>query len=247
MIITCKVCNGSGRICNPVFQMINTVCSACKGAGEFEIEAPPDKLVTCKFCNGNGKTYTNMSNLMINVMNTCPACKGLGVMLRPTVFLESPSQNQIEATPAPRLSNYDYDVTVSFAGEDRAIVEEYCNILLSKGLKVFYDKNEQVALWGKNLYDQLDDIYRKQALFCVQFISENYAKKVWTNHERQSAQARALEENREYVLPVRLDDTEIPGLTKTIGYIDLKTTSIDELAEMTILKVSDIKNLKFHI
>lgn len=142
----------------------------------------------------------------------------------------------------PRLSHYDFDIAVSFAGEDREIVQPYCNLLSSSGLRVFYDRYEQVGLWGANLYDKLDEVYRTKAQFCVIFISTYYATKVWTNHERKSAQARALQENREYVLPVRLDDTEIPGIPATIGYIDLREISVERLAEMTIQKIEQLKH-----
>ena len=69
------------------------------------------------------------------------------------------------------------------------------------------------------------------------FISEHYAKKRWTNHERKSAQARAFNENREYILPVRLDDTAIPGIRETIGYIDLRHTTIEDTAALAVKKV----------
>ena len=135
------------------------------------------------------------------------------------------------------MSKYEYDVAVSFAGEDREIVYEYCDKLTSNRLNVFYDAYEQVDLWGENLYDKLDEIYRTSARFCVLFISKHYAVKVWTNHERKAAQARALQENRAYILPVKLDDTEIPGIPSTIGYVDLRKVTIENLVDMTIEKV----------
>lgn len=125
-----------------------------------------------------------------------------------------------------------YDVALSFAGEQRRYVEETARVLRDRGIKVFYDDYENVSLWGKDLYSHLDYIYREASRYCVIFISGDYATKVWTNHERQSAQARALEENAEYVLPVRFDDTKIPGLRPTVGYLDLSTLSPTELAEM---------------
>jgi hypothetical protein len=67
-------------------------------------------------------------------------------------------------------------------------------------------------LFGKNLYTHLSDVYQNQARYCVMFLSKHYAKKAWTNHEREAAQARAFREHEEYILPVRLDDTEIPGM-----------------------------------
>ena len=132
---------------------------------------------------------------------------------------------------------FEYDVALSFAGENRAYVADIAGRLRDKGVRVFFDEYEQATLWGKNLYDHLDHVYRRAARYCVLFISKHYADKVWTNHERQSAQARALEENREYVLPVRFDDTEIPGLRSTIGYIDAQQTTRDRLVELILQKL----------
>jgi hypothetical protein len=132
---------------------------------------------------------------------------------------------------------YDYDVALSFAGEDRVYVEEVANILHALGGKVFYDRYEETELWGKDLYTHLDDVYQHKAKFCVMFISKHYAEKLWTNHERQSAQMRALASKQEYILPVRFDDTEIPGDRKTIAYIDLKQKTPTELAYLIAKKV----------
>lgn len=151
------------------------------------------------------------------------------------------TKEEKSVTERPPLSQYDYDIAVSFAGEDREIVEQYCEILRSEKLRVFYDKYEQVDLWGKDLYERLDNVYRNKAVYCVIFISKSYAGKVWTTHERKSAQARALQENREYILPVRLDDTEIPGILPTIAHIDLRHISVEKLAEMTIQKLKQLK------
>ena len=117
--------------------------------------------------------------------------------------------------------DYEYDVALSFAGEDRNYVEKVSSYLKRKGIKFFYDDYEKVKLWGKDLYVHLDDIYQKKATFCIMFLSKHYAEKVWTNHERQSAQARAFQEKNEYILPARFDNTEIPGIKPTTGYIDL--------------------------
>ena len=40
-------------------------------------------------------------------------------------------------------------------------------------------------------------------------VSEAYRQRQWTNYERRAAQARAFEDSRQYILPVRLDDVEI--------------------------------------
>ena len=132
-----------------------------------------------------------------------------------------------------------YDVALSFAGEDRQHAKALADLLKADGYCFFYDENELAQLWGKNLYDYLSSVYKDRARYCVMFLSQHYERKLWTNHERQLAQARAFQENREYILPVRLDDTEIPGIPPTVGYLDLRMMTIEEVYEVLIEKLAD--------
>ena len=131
-----------------------------------------------------------------------------------------------------------YDVALSFAGEDRQHAKALADLLEAGGYEPFYDENELANLWGKNLYDYLSSVYKDRARYCVMFLSKYYERKLWTNHERQLAQARAFQENREYILPVRLDDTEIPGIPPTVGYLDLRSMTIEEVYEALDKKLS---------
>lgn len=130
-----------------------------------------------------------------------------------------------------------YHIALSFAGEDRAYVGAVADSLVSRDVKVFYDAHEEADLWGKNLYTHLSDVYQNQAEFTVMFISKSYAERLWTNHEREGAQARAFEERREYILPARFDDTEVPGVLKTVGYVDLRRKTPVQLADLLIEKL----------
>lgn len=141
--------------------------------------------------------------------------------------------------------NVEYDVALSFAGEDREYVDKVATSLLQKGIRVFYDKYEQVGLWGKDLYQHLDRIYQHKAKYTIVFISQQYNNKLWTNHELKSAQARAFTENEEYILPVRFDNTEIPGIRPTIGYLDLKVISPEQLADLIAEKLGKIEPENF--
>lgn len=139
-----------------------------------------------------------------------------------------------------RDREFKYDVCLSFAGEDRPYVKDVAEGLRSRGIRVFYDDYERSELWGKNLYTHLDEIYRRAARYCILFISQHYAKKLWTNHERESSQARAFTENEEYLLPARFDDSEIPGVRPTTSYIDLRTTTPAELSALIAEKLGMI-------
>lgn len=153
--------------------------------------------------------------------------------------LEKRKEKSIKVTKTMSKTgqNYEYDVALSFAGEDREYVEEVAEQLKSSGVKVFYDGFEEVGLWGKDLYVHLDGVYRNKARFCVMFLSKHYAEKLWTNHERESAQARAFEDSEAYVLPARFDDTEIPGIRPTTGYLPIANMEPEELAVKIIDKL----------
>lgn len=130
---------------------------------------------------------------------------------------------------------YEYDVALSFAGENREYVREIAKKLKAKKLKVFYDEFEETNLWGKDLYQYLHYIYKECSLFCVVFVSSSYIKKAWTRHELKAAQNRAFLDNSEYILPLLLEPgINLPGLPDTIGYISIKDHTIAQVANILI-------------
>lgn len=135
------------------------------------------------------------------------------------------------------LASHEYDIALSFAGEDRSVAEAVASLLAEKNIRVFYDLYEEAALWGKDLYQHLCHIYRDRARFCLVFLSASYAQKSWTRHELKQAQARAISENAEYILPLRIDDTEIPGISSTMAYIDLRNRSISDVVTIVLKKL----------
>ncbi len=139
-------------------------------------------------------------------------------------------------------TDFEYDVALSFAGEDRETAEQFAKLLEAEGFTVFYDNWNKADLWGRDLYQHLDEVYSKKARFCVMFLSAKYVAKAWTKHEMKSAQARAFRENEAYILPVRLDDTEIPGIRPTVGYLDLRQHTIEEVAALATEKITAAKS-----
>jgi len=119
----------------------------------------------------------------------------------------------------PTKAEIAYDVALSFADEDRKKAESLARALKRRGLRVFYDDFEKSRLWGEDLYAYLSDLYRYRATYCVMLLSQHYERKLWTSHELRAAQERAFRDNRTYILPIRIDDTEIPGILSTVGYL----------------------------
>ena len=133
--------------------------------------------------------------------------------------------------------DYEFDVALSFAGEDREYVERVAVALRDSRVRLFYDKFEEIDLWGRNLADHHGQVY-SSSRYVVIFVSKYYAQKAWPNHERKHAQARALENQEDIILPARFDDTEIPRLPHTISYINLNKLTPEEFAEKVIRKLA---------
>lgn len=136
--------------------------------------------------------------------------------------------------------DYPYDVALSFAGEDRIHAEALAEALRRHGIRVFYDKDEKNTLWGKDLYSHLSDLYQNKARYCVMFFSQHYVAKTWTKHELRAAQARALKEQQEYILPIRLDNTEIPGILPTTAYLTWEQETVESIVHAILKKLGNL-------
>ena len=133
--------------------------------------------------------------------------------------------------------NAQYEVALSFAGEQREYVEEVARLLQNRGVSVFYNEFAAVQLWGKNLAEEFQDVFEHRADYVVMFISEAYVKKAWPSHERQSILSRAVQNRGKYILPVRFDDTPVPGLPTAIAYEQACDRTPAELAAMIAEKL----------
>ena len=111
-----------------------------------------------------------------------------------------------------------YQVALSFAGEQRDYVEEVARHLRSRNIAVFYDGFERVQLWGRSGAEVFNRAFEQDSANVLMFISKAYVEKAWTRHERRSALSRMVQEQGEYILPVRFDDTPVPGLPRDLIY-----------------------------
>ena len=139
--------------------------------------------------------------------------------------------------------NYEYDVCLSFAGEQRGYVKQVAIFLTQKGLDVFYDDFEKHKFWGKKMDDFFINVFKNISEFCIMFISNEYMTKYWPSLERTSALKRALLEKKEYILPVKIDDYSIPELNG-VGSLDGAKETPQYIADEFIKKWKYNRNQK---
>jgi hypothetical protein len=119
------------------------------------------------------------------------------------------------------------------------MAREIATRMTARGYNVFFDEYERALLWGSDLTSELGRIYMEASRYCLILVSQKYAEKAWTNHERQFALARALRERRPYILPLILDGTRLEGLSPTVGYLDIRNSSLEEVCRLLYAKLGD--------
>lgn len=137
---------------------------------------------------------------------------------------------------------FEYDIALSFAGEDRAVAEEFANLLRAKEIKVLLDEYQSAEQGGNDFDTHLAELYRTKARYCVMLVSQSYPLKKWTEKERASIQQRVLRDADEYIIPVQLDDGEVPGIREAKGYRDLRQYPIESIVNLLAQKLTETKN-----
>lgn len=129
------------------------------------------------------------------------------------------------------MTSFTYEVALSFAGEQREYVREVNNALKALGVKTFYDNDHLVDLWGKNHTEELPRIFAQDSHVVVMFISEQYVDKQWPRHEHRAILTEQTQRNGAYLLPVRFDDTPVPGLNPAWHYLRAEKFTPERLSE----------------
>lgn len=128
---------------------------------------------------------------------------------------------------------FEFDAAISFAAEDRSTAKELSRRLTAKNIKVYLDEYTSSEPWGRSVLDHLVNLYARKARYCVLLISRHYPLGAWTDKERDELQERALRDAHKYILPLRLDDTDVPGLTEE--------QTLESIADLLEEKLRDSK------
>jgi hypothetical protein len=124
-----------------------------------------------------------------------------------------------------------HDIAVSFAGEDRWYVTRLVNEIRDD-YDVFLDEDYAAESWGEDGNDYFTDVYMNRTRYVLMFMSHKYAEKVWTNVERKAALAKAITQKTAYVLPVKLEDVQLPGMPHTKMHADARVLGLDGLVRL---------------
>ena len=231
------------------FQIIKHICLLDKS--EIDVQELRDRIVGIEEDpKARAKKNTSLYNCLDNLQDVISQ-RGLADALfyDPTskiVSIEDPSfrlylslidLDQLEKAVKVRKTRFPWDVALSFDGEQRGIVEQFRELLNAKGYTVFYDFDQQHQLWGQNLKVKLADVYANDAQFMVVFLSKAYPEKDWPTFEMEIGKEARGKRTSEYLLPITVDDVQIVGLSDNVAFMDLRTRSLESIAETLVKKI----------
>lgn len=143
-----------------------------------------------------------------------------------------PTSVPIDARVGATFSSWTFDVALSFAGADRDKARALAEALRAHKLTVFYDEWFKAQIWGSDLIILLRDIYLNRARVCVPLISQSYANGPYPKNELRAMLERELLTSSSSLLPVRLDEAQVPGLSATTACLNYDREGPKGLADL---------------
>lgn len=108
---------------------------------------------------------------------------------------------------------FDFDIAISFAGEDRALAKYLAQQLIELDVQVFYDENFEANYLGKTWSKEFTRIFGIASRYVVCLLDGYHQAKIWPTFEREVFAPRVKNGD---VIPVFLDETPITGIPKDV-------------------------------
>ena len=119
-------------------------------------------------------------------------------------------------------------VFLSYAHPDQAIVDDVSKGLRRYGVKTWMDR-DQLAV-GISISGQIEAALTDVDAF-VLFASHSSLSSQWVDHEMKYFVSKRLEgESRTPIIPVVLDDVELPAILRDVLYVDLRGGNVVDAA-----------------
>lgn len=134
-----------------------------------------------------------------------------------------------------------FQVALSFPGERREFVRsvaEYLENTIQRNL-ILYDEWYEAEFACPNLDTYLQGLYQNESDLIAVFICAEYEQKKWCSLEWRVIRELIMNRRDSSVMPLRFDNTTIPGLFGNDGYVwigDRDPKAIGELILQRILK-----------
>lgn len=134
-------------------------------------------------------------------------------------------------------------VFLSHSSNDKSIVVSVALDLKERGIETWLDAFD--ILPGESIVSKINQGLN-DCEFVLLFLSKNSVKSNWVTKEWETIFWDEVNSNKIKIIPIKLEDCEIPKILKTKKYIDFSKDYNDGLYNLvnTIKKYEEIKNMK---
>ncbi|MCB0669147.1 MAG: toll/interleukin-1 receptor domain-containing protein [Saprospiraceae bacterium] len=115
--------------------------------------------------------------------------------------------------------NREFEVAISFAGENRKLAKYIASQLELIDVPVFFDEYYESNYLGKAWSKEFERIFVRDSRLVVCILDSNHKDKIWPTFERDCFKKRVPAED---VIPIYLDDTVFVGIPDDIVGIKYK-------------------------
>lgn len=132
-------------------------------------------------------------------------------------------------------------VFVSHSSKDKPIVDRIVSDLKKEGISVWYDKFEIEA--GDNIVEKVNEGLKDSKYFLI-VLSPNALASSWVVEETSFAVLQQITSRGVFVIPILIEDCDIPPLLKHKKYVDFRRSYDQGIKELKDLFERDDKILK---
>jgi hypothetical protein len=130
--------------------------------------------------------------------------------------------------------NYEFEIAISFAGENRELARKFSEKLEIFDVSVFFDELYESNLLGKALAKQFVKIFNEDSRFVLCFLDINHLEKIWPTFERETFKVRIQEEA---IIPVYLDNTKFLGIPEDLYGFNFKNEHSEDEIDDAVIKL----------
>lgn len=139
----------------------------------------------------------------------------------------------------PPMTTKRFKIALSFAGEHRGFVEPVAARLADQvgRDRVLYDKYYEAEFARPDLDVYLQRLYHDESELVAVFLCADYERKDWCGLEWRAIRDVIKKRQASTVMPLRFDDTEIPGVFSIDGYVWIGGRSAQEIADLILQRL----------
>ncbi len=123
-----------------------------------------------------------------------------------------------------------FDAAISFAGDDRDVAGRIAMELKRYNLSVIFDEFFHADMVGRSLSEYLESVFASKASHCIMLFSDRNEYRPIPDRGHCGVLADALTDTG-YLIPIRLDATNVPGLSGDTCHLDLQTMSFSKVVK----------------